>query len=824
MTISWTPLSQRLVSRPPVLAGPILRQVLPDKVTVWFALKEAATVAIDVYEADPTTGAAIDDPILSGSRIATHLGPNLYMTAVSAVPTDTTVLTSGRIYVYDVRVTTNVPIPFDTAIGGTGAASLAYAPFSWPSFALPPSSVDDLRLFQGSCRKPNAEGWEALEILDELIDASADDPVTRPHQLLFTGDQIYSDEVADVLLWLLTDAAGTLMGLETLPHDDGGESLPSELWPTTRSDFIKSAGLTTPDTRSHLMSLGEYLAMYLFVWSDVLWPPELPTYADLEELIVAPPARKALAKLIKSVTGNRNNVQRFRLSLPKVRKVLANIPSYMIFDDHEITDDWNLLKEFAETVYQRTLGRRIVQNGLLAYALCQHWGNAPEQFDPARGGAGSQLLTMLHGASGYQAIAHLPEVAQILGIHYPAAHATRTPYAVYHDEGIRTNVSNGFWVDTASLRYHYTIESPTHQIIVTDTRTWRSFPRQGSLTPCDHISESVVSTHLGATPALDGRTLFVVVSTNLLPSPAIRQGARDLAPTGPSMAREDFYESWEIERADFARFTAALSHKFPVNAAGYRDGRAIVLSGDVHTSSASRLQYWANWQYEDSANQPNPALLVIAHLIASALHNQSDKTLGQHDRGYLYTPSGAEEMAQSIVLTEGFVGWSKYIIPPFAPVGRISVESVVASGEEPWRFDPAKAIYTLRDQEILNVLDRRILEIQVAPHFRYLLEYQMISDGGRVGLQAPPLPPGNPVERQAAIQRAFENYALQMGGAEGLVGRSNIGEVNVVTGGAPAVSYLVRWQEANETLWVRFDISLNPADRDPPRHPTEGPP
>jgi phosphodiesterase/alkaline phosphatase D-like protein len=31
--------------------------------------------------------------------------------------------------------------------------------------------------------------------------------------------------------------------------------------------------------------------------------------------------------------------------LPKVRRVLANIPTYMIFDDHDITDDWNITEE-----------------------------------------------------------------------------------------------------------------------------------------------------------------------------------------------------------------------------------------------------------------------------------------------------------------------------------------------------------------------------------------------------------------------------------------------------------------------------------------------
>ena len=66
--------------------------------------------------------------------------------------------------------------------------------------------------------------------------------------------------------------------------------------------------------------------------------------------------------------------------LPAVRRVLANVPSLMIFDDHEITDDWNIDHAWVNSVYGKPAGRRAVTNGLLAYALCQHWGNKPAAF------------------------------------------------------------------------------------------------------------------------------------------------------------------------------------------------------------------------------------------------------------------------------------------------------------------------------------------------------------------------------------------------------------------------------------------------------------
>ena len=65
-----------------------------------------------------------------------------------------------------------------------------------------------------------------------------------------------------------------------------------------------------------------------------------------------------------------------------LRKVLANTPTYMIFDDHEVTDDWNLNDSWTQAVMGRPLGVRIIANGLAAFWAFQAWGNAPEVYDP----------------------------------------------------------------------------------------------------------------------------------------------------------------------------------------------------------------------------------------------------------------------------------------------------------------------------------------------------------------------------------------------------------------------------------------------------------
>ena len=75
----------------------------------------------------------------------------------------------------------------------------------------------------------------------------------------------------------------------------------------------------------------------------------------------------------------------FAIKLPAVSRVLANIPTYMIFDDHEITDDWFITQRWKnQTLGAHILGRDIIRNGLMAYAIFQDWGNAPEEYVPIK--------------------------------------------------------------------------------------------------------------------------------------------------------------------------------------------------------------------------------------------------------------------------------------------------------------------------------------------------------------------------------------------------------------------------------------------------------
>ena len=72
---------------------------------------------------------------------------------------------------------------------------------------------------------------------------------------------------------------------------------------------------------------------------------------------------------------------KFLAGLPRVRRALANIPTYMIFDDHDVTDDFFLNPMWRDRVLTTALGQTILHNAMVTYALFQDWGNDPLRYD-----------------------------------------------------------------------------------------------------------------------------------------------------------------------------------------------------------------------------------------------------------------------------------------------------------------------------------------------------------------------------------------------------------------------------------------------------------
>ena len=863
---------------PLVLAGPILRRVSPDSVTVWVALRESRNVTLivsDTYGPDSGSATHVRG---TANRDTVQIGTYLHLVAVVVrLPADK-VLAPGTVYFYD--------MVFDDRHGSTPHLSqgvgtnalgnpIAYPPYDLPSFALPPTDLNALRLMHGSCRKPHGDGGDALWMLDGLISQAVQDANLRPHQLLLTGDQIYADDVSDVLLMALSDAGETLLGWkEVLPVPAFGSSTQTSVvadWPPEfRQCPLLLAGFTSDDLRSHLMSLSEYLAMYLFAWSDVLWPKTMPTYDDLNAagqpilpLLKGPlgppsyddylrgpvsiglpaylktlgtrfatlsytirlryltftlkmspdpqpfsygfPYDKSTYTKSKSEIGDDAvEVGGYRLATPRVRRALANIPTYMICDDHEITDDWNMTRNFCAGVYGSPLGRRVVQNGLVAYSLCQAWGNTPEQFeDTGPVPAGLALLNAMDKGTSQSYTTNSSKLQSLVGVHDDKALQSQPDNAVYHDQSSWVTVQ-GVKVSADSILYNYSIQGPSHQVIVTDTRTWRSFPDGGDEPP-ELIPKSQMVAQVGGSVVPAEQVLLVVLTTNAPPVEPIRTAAQH--PNLVGIYDSDLWDSWEMPSVPLDRLLARLTDRLPPDPqTGALTGRIVLLSGDVHHSFASRMNFRGSARFEDSS--PKAVSAVIAQLVCSAFQNQSKKTLGLHDDGYTYAPTGTGWLIPDHI-PEFYAGYNKTPGNSFV-VGQSTIGTItfpLTSKQPTVRVEPAPRAYKLNP-----------------PDYRYRLEYFTTSAQGEVTPIPPTLPApsasATPADRQKALQQFnqatghYRMYNMSAGKPREIVGRNSMGEITFAwgSGNAKSVKHTLRWWNTDtpaKLVWTTYFISLD---------------
>ncbi|MGH3327952.1 MAG: alkaline phosphatase D family protein, partial [Streptomycetales bacterium] len=90
---------------------------------------------------------------------------------------------------------------------------------------------------------------------------------------------------------------------------------------------------------------------------------------------------------------------RLAWSDPAVRWLMSTVSTAMIFDDHDLRDDWNTSAAWRDTMLRLPWWRRRVVAGLGSYWLYQHLGNLP----PAER-AGDPLFRALRAGDGAEAL------------------------------------------------------------------------------------------------------------------------------------------------------------------------------------------------------------------------------------------------------------------------------------------------------------------------------------------------------------------------------------------------------------------------------------
>ncbi|NJM76480.1 MAG: hypothetical protein HC852_12675 [Acaryochloridaceae cyanobacterium RU_4_10] len=183
-----------LAQLPLILAGPILRRVEPESVTVWLALQSPCQVRLRVIPSD-LSAPSRSQPILTGTAQTIALGKSLHVVAVTARADRSETLVSEVLYAYDLSFTRNVDdgsgpvLSLQQALRSPEfpAVSVSYFSHGLPTFSLPPSDLNRLRIFHGSCRKVYDKGIDALPIVDRVIAETANQPLDRPHHLFLRG-------------------------------------------------------------------------------------------------------------------------------------------------------------------------------------------------------------------------------------------------------------------------------------------------------------------------------------------------------------------------------------------------------------------------------------------------------------------------------------------------------------------------------------------------------------------------------------------------------------------------------------------------------------
>jgi hypothetical protein len=69
-------------------------------------------------------------------------------------------------------------------------------------------------------------------------------------------------------------------------------------------------------------------------------------------------------------------------SEPVMRWLLSTVPSAMIFDDHDVHDDWNTSRDWVREMREEPWWQDRITGAFMSYAIYQHWGNlAPETLE-----------------------------------------------------------------------------------------------------------------------------------------------------------------------------------------------------------------------------------------------------------------------------------------------------------------------------------------------------------------------------------------------------------------------------------------------------------
>ena len=272
-----------------ILCGPIVRYTSLNEVNVWIACAKRPNLklVLDLPPTDPEQ----DRLQLESSQKSLRISPHFHVSLLQVKVVGAHVFpTNAKIY-YGLEALQNSEVSqrdIDRRL-----AEVARVPARKPYFILPfQGSSDVVRIYFASCRKLGSNRPDKIVDLGKKLTREEE---SIPKLMILGGDQIYADDESRQVYNEIERVAGKLF--------------PDLGWKKKRIPYerLKRSGLTSGNLDYHLSTLEEWCALYVIAWSGSLESNALPAE------------------------------ERFFW-----QHTLAHVPSYMQFDDHDVSDDWNM--------------------------------------------------------------------------------------------------------------------------------------------------------------------------------------------------------------------------------------------------------------------------------------------------------------------------------------------------------------------------------------------------------------------------------------------------------------------------------------------------
>jgi hypothetical protein len=301
---------------------------------------------------------------------------------------------------------------------------------------------------------------------------------------------------------------------------------------------------------------------------------------------------KYIHDLGKKDSGRSNTIE-FRAGLPMVRRALANTPSIMMFDDHDVTDDWYLTGNWVKRVLANPLGQTIVRNGLLAFSLFQACGNNPKAY--YTGNSPEERL--------------ISNFKVLLNKYKNGTSAPQNALDIY-TESQKINKLLGFDnFEDPPVKWHCQFRLGPAKVYVLDTRTRRDFS-DGPDYPPNLLGPKALKDQLPDTSLPLGVELAIVIS----PAPVLGLAAMEVIGQ-PIVSRIlDCFKMGDIGKENPERSVAHRGHEsldveaWSINQKGFEDflkrcaplKKVLFLSGDVHYGITAEMDYFVKGKPEAS--------------------------------------------------------------------------------------------------------------------------------------------------------------------------------------------------------------------------------